>query len=162
MEIRTEDELKSLLEKAAGEALEKTSKRVIKILKEDYIMKYVYDKDPVKYRRTWDFLDAWDFTPLEKDIKKISTELWFNPGRIIHVNIDKDFYQHGSIYSRPEIVMASIMEILDKKGRTSSLWLSNNTNRKEAYWKKFIKDMFSGGMLSKILEEEFLAVGFSK
>ena len=54
------------------------------------------------------------------------------------------------------------MEILDKKGRTSSLWLSNNTNRKEAYWQKFIEDMFDGGELSKIIEEEFRLVGFIK
>lgn len=162
MEIKNESDLTRILEKLAGEAIEKASKKVIDKFKKDYVLKYVYDTNPKAYERTWDFLNAWDWTPLKKEIKRISKEMWFNPGKITHTNIDDGFYQHGSKYSKPEIVIASIMEILDKKGRTSSLWLSNNTNRKEAYWQKFIEDMFDGGELSKIIEEEFRLVGFIK
>lgn len=162
MEIRNEQDLKSLMEKLAGEALEKAANDVIEKFKKDYILKYVYDTDPESYRRTWDFLNAWDWTDLKRDLKTISKEMWFNPGKITHINIDDGFYQHGSIYSRPPIVSASIMEILNKKGRPSSLWLSNNTNRKEAYWDKFIEDMFKGGELDRILTKRFSEKGFVK
>lgn len=159
MAIKNEQELKKLMESLAGEAIEKATDRILTEFQRDYIAEYVYINNPKMYERTFDFVRAWDWTPIRKEMNKISTTMWYNAGKMDY-NIDK--FQHGSIYSRPEVVIASLMEILDKKGRSSSLWLSNGVNRKEAYFQKFIKDFFEGGKLNKILSEEFKKVGFTK
>ena len=159
MEIKNEQGLKKVMEKLVDEALEDASDEVIEIFKKDYILKYVYIDNPKMYQRTNDFLNAWNWTPIKKEINKISKEMWYNPG-MMSSNID--LYQHGSVYSRPPVVIASLMEILDKAGRSSSLWLSNGVDRKEPYWKKFIEDMFKGGMLDKILAKHFSKRGFVK
>jgi hypothetical protein len=155
------------MEEATEKALERIADRVLKKFKNDYVLKYAYIDNPKKYERTMDFLNAWDWTPLRKEFKTLSKTMWYNPGKV-HPKVadprsgDEPYFQHGSIYSRPEIVIASLMEILDKKGRSSSLWLSNGVNRKEAYFQKFLEDFFDGGMLSKIVSEEFIKVGFRK
>lgn len=147
------------METLAEQALEKAADRILTEFQRDYIAKYVYTNSPQMYQRTYDFLRAWDWTPIKRELKSISKTMWYNPGKV-DTNIDK--YQHGSIYSTPPSVISSLMEILDKKGRSSSLWLSNGVNRKEAYWQKFIEDFVEGGRMNKILTEEFKKVGLKK
>ena len=147
------------MEQLAGQALEAVADRVLTEFQRDYIAKYVYTDDPQAYQRTFDFIRAWEWGPTKREIMKISKTMWYNPG-VLHPNIDK--FQHGSIYSRPEIVIASLMDILNKEGRSSSLWLSNGVDRKEAYFDKFIEDFFDGGKLERIIFQEFTKRGFRK
>ena len=158
-QIKNQAELQQVIEKLAEEALEKIADRVLTEFQRDYIAKYVYIDSPKMYQRTFDFLRAWDWTPVKKEIMTLSKTMWYNPGK---VSPDIDKYQHGSIYSRPEIVISSLMDILNKQGRSSSLWLSNGVNRKEAYFDKFIEDFFDGGRLEKIITQEFSKRGFKK
>lgn len=160
--IKNEGELKSIMEQKASEALERVAKRVIDIFKKDYILKYVYTDNPKQYTATFDFLNAWNWTPLKKEITKISKEMWYNPDLMFHSDISDGKYQHGSKYGSPPLAIKELMEILDKTGRSSSLFLSNGVNRKGAYFKEFENDMFGGGMLEKIITEEFSKVGFVK
>ena len=145
------------MQKLAGEAIEAVADRVLTEFQRDYIAKYVYTDSPSMYQRTYDFIRAWDWTPLKIEITKLTKEMWYNPGKV-DPNIDK--YQHGSIYSTPEIVIASLMDILNKTGRSSSLWLSNGVDRKEAYFDKFLEDFFAGGKLERIVFQEFTKRGF--
>ena len=147
------------MEKLATKAIERATDRILTEFQRDYITEYVYTDNVKMYERTYDFIRAWDWTPIKKEINKVSTMMWYNAGKM-DFNLDK--FQHGSKYSTPESVIASLMEILDKKGRSSSLWLSNGVNRKEAYFQKFIEDFFKGGRLERILSEELEKVGFSK
>ena len=158
-QITNDQQLNQVMQKLAGEALEAVADRVLTEFQRDYVAKYAYTDSPAMYQRTYDFLRAWDWTPLKKELMRLSKEMWYNPGKV-DANIDK--YQHGSIYSTPEIISASLMKILNKAGRSSSLWLSNGVDRKEAYWEKFLEDFFAGGKLERIIFQEFSKRGFTR
>ena len=164
--VTNQNELLNIMKVAATKALNGITKEVIDIFKEEYIMKMIYEQHMpnVKYHAdtrtpTYEFKNAWDWTPIKDDVTKLSTMLWYNPDKL---NFNNETFLHGSVYSTPEDVRASLMIILDKRGRSSSLWLSSTANRKKAYWQEFIKTMFDNGGLTKIVTRHFLANGFIK
>ena len=76
------------MQKLAGEALEAVADRVLTEFQRDYIAKYVYTDSPSLYQRTYDFVRAWDWTPLKIELMKLSKTMWYNPGKV-DPNIDK-------------------------------------------------------------------------
>lgn len=167
MDIRNEQEFVTMMEKLLREVLDGITKEVIDIFKEKYIRRYVYSSPdshgPNKMyhggtrKPTYEFEGAWSWTPIKKQLETLSTEMWFNPSKL---TFDDSTFRHGSIYSTPEDVRASLMDILNKEGYSSSLWLS--VKRKEAYWNKFLEDMFSSGELGRIVSKHFLSKGFTQ
>jgi hypothetical protein len=165
-DIRNETQLVGVLEMVLAEVLEQTADEVLEIFKRDYLMKYVYESHMpnVIYHEnsrkpTYEFLNAWDWTGIRKTIKTLSKELFYNAGKL---SFNEETFLHGSIYSTPEDVRASLMDILNKKGRSSSLWLSSTAIRPVAYWDKFIDDFIVGGQLDKILTKYFAINGIRK
>lgn len=160
--IINQSQLQSAMEIATNNALQAITKEVLGIFIDEYIVKLVYQshggnvvyhngtKDP-----TFQFLEAWDWTPIKKAINTISTELWFNPA---NMDFDMDTFLHGSKYSSPVDVRDNLPAILE--GRKSRLWLS--VYRPERFWQKFIEDMFNGGKLESIITKHFVANGFVK
>ena len=146
------------MEKLATEAVEEATKEILDIFKREYVLKYVYIDNPREYERTNEFLNSFEWTTLRKISNVIVTEMFYNPDNLPTFNADK--FQHGSRFSTPEDVRDNLMHILNKKGYSSSLWLS--VYRDTPYWDEFIKDMFSGGELDKIITKHFVAKGFSK
>jgi hypothetical protein len=150
------------MEQKAREALDGTSKEILETFQNEYIKKFVYDSHGgnVDYhnktrRPTYEFLNAWQFTEIRKQVDTLVTEMWYNPGRL---EFDMNTFKHGSLYSSPPDVRASLMEILDKAGYSSSLWLS--VSRSTPYWQQFLEDAFSGGLLERILMKHFKDKGF--
>ena len=154
MEIKNEQDLKKMMEKLAGEALEDASEEVLEIFKRDYIMGYAYIDNPKEYRRTFEFKEAWDFTALKKQANTILKELWYDPTKL--KTFDPDRFIHGSKYSSPNDIRDNLPAILE--GKRSSLWLS--VPRKGKFWEEFIQEMFSKGELDKILTKHFSKRGF--
>jgi hypothetical protein len=152
------------VEKLATEALEAASEEILEIFKRKYVEKYIYNshgKNSIYHagsgKPSYEFRDAWRFTELRKQLNIISTELWYNPGRL---EFDMDTFKHGSLYSTPPDSRASLMDILNKSGYSSSLWLS--VSRSVPYWDKFLEDAFSGGLLNKVITKHFTSRGFVK
>lgn len=150
----------------ASEILEETADEVIEIFKRDYIMRYVYESHMpnVKYHNntrkpTYEFRDSWDWTAIKKTLKTISKELWFDPSKL---SFDESTFLHGSKYSTPEDVRENLMDILNKTGRSSRLWLSSTAIRPVAYWNKFLEDFISGGQLDRILTKNFSLRGIKR
>lgn len=142
--------------------MEKIIDEVLKLFKKNYIIKYIYNghKQNVIYhagsgRPTYEFLDAWEFTQITKQLNILSATLFYNPKSM---SFDQTTFLHGSRYSRPNDVRNNLMDILNKSGYSSSLWLS--VSRSVPYWDKFIVDMFSGGELTKIINKHFKDEGF--
>jgi len=154
MEIKNEQDLKKMMEKLAGEALEDASDEVLEIFKRDYIMGYAYIDNPKEYRRTFEFKEAWNFTDLKKQANTILKELWYDPAKL--KTFDPDRFIHGSKYSSPNDIRDNLPAILE--GKQSSLWLS--VPRKGKFWEEFIQEMFSKGELDKILTKHFSKRGF--
>jgi hypothetical protein len=165
-DIRNQTELNLLLEKIAEEAIEATADEVLEIFRRDYILKYVYEShmpNQVYHNKTrkatFEFRDAWEWTMLKKVANTLMKELWYNPATLGH---DITTYLHGSKYSSPEDVRENLMDILNKTGRSSRLWLSSTAVRPVAYWDKFLSDMVDSGKLKTILDKQFSNRGVSR
>jgi uncharacterized phage-associated protein len=164
MDIRSEQELIAIMEQKAGEAMEAAADEIHELFQREYVLKHVYDSHGGNMvyhagmgQPTLEFMEAWVWTPLRKEASRLVKEMWYNPSTM---SFNIDTFLHGSKYSRPENVKASLMDILNKKGYSSSLWLS--VYRPIAYWDKFISDMFDNGKLERILSKHFLEKGFTK
>lgn len=156
MEIKNDNDLKALMEKLAGEALEDASEEVLSIFKNKYIMGYAYIENAKQYSRTFEFREAWDFTALKKQANTLFKELWYNPSEM--KTFDPDRFIHGSKYSSPPDVRDNLPAILE--GKRSSLWLS--VDRKGKFWQEFLKGMFDSGELNRIMTKHFSKRGFVK
>jgi uncharacterized phage-associated protein len=149
------------MEERATEALEKIAGRVLEIFKKDFVRKLVYQSHGTNkvYKPTYEFEKAWQWTPLKKQVMTLSKEMYYNP---IGMTLDRDNFIHGSNFpkSSPSDARKNLADILNKSGKSSSLWVS--VSRPVPYWDVFILAAFQGGMLSKIVNEEFTKVGFKR
>lgn len=156
--ITNEGQLKAIIERLAEEALEAVADRVLKKFKEDFVEPIVLNSHGPNsvYEKTGQFEDAWEWTALKKDLKTLSKEMWYNPSKM---TLDRKNFVHGSNYP-PNDARTELMDILNKSGYSSSLWVS--VRRPAPYWDVFILAAFQGGLLSKIINEEFSKRGFKK
>lgn len=139
----------------AEEALEEIAEEVLDLFKKEYISRYAYISNPQLYERTMQFRESWKWTELKKFVKTLSKEMYYDPSGM---TFNPEKFQHGSKYSTPPDVRDNLMDILNKKGYSSSLWLS--VYRETPYWDRFIADMFQGGALDKIIDKHFRSKGF--
>jgi hypothetical protein len=156
MAVHNASELVQLMEKLATEALEKVVEDVLEIFKRDYIMGMAYIKNPKEYTRTFEFSEAWDFTPIKSSLLSLVTELWYDPSKMR--TFDPDRFIHGSKYSSPPDVRDNLPAILE--GKRSSLWIS--VDREKQFWQEFMVEMFSNGKLDSIISKRFREKGFEK
>lgn len=164
MAIENQADLERLIEQQARKAIEGATEEILKIFKEDYIKKMVYNSHGknVSYyngtgKATGEFENSWNWTDIKRVVNSLVTSLFYNPDLLSH---DSPTFLHGSKYSSPEDVRENLMDILNKEGRSSSLWLS--VSRPQAYFDEFISSMFDDGELDKILTKHFLANGFTR
>lgn len=140
----------------AEEALDQTTQEVIKIFRNDYLLKYAYIDNPVEYQRTLEFYNAWKWSEVKKDLLSLTTELYYNADDV--KTFDAERFIHGSKYSNPNFVGDNLPAILE--GKQSSLWIS--VYRPIKFWEKFIQDMLDNGGLEKILTKHFSEKGFTR
>lgn len=159
--INTKLEMNNLLEQKVQIILKNATQRTLDLFKEEYVKRIVYDShDPNKfYERTWEFYKSWEWTDIKRQANSFVTEMFYNYQSNMPT-FNREKFIHGSKWSRPNDVRDNLMHILNKKGRSSSSFLS--VYRPAAYWDAFIGGMFQGGQLKKIMDEEFLRAGFKK
>lgn len=164
MNLKSEKDILREMERLVRQAVDDITKEVLDLFKRQYVRRYVYDSHGAnkKYhagsrKPTYQFEKAWEWTELRKQVNILATEMWFNWETL---NYNESTFLHGSKYSSPNDVRENLMDILNKKGYSSSLWLS--VSRDVPYWDKFIEDMFARRQLEKIVEKHFVAKGFSK
>lgn len=162
--ILNEKQLLKIMEEKATKALNNITEEVLELFKTEYIDKYVYNSHgPNKVyhdgssQPTGEFREAWQWADLKKATNSLVTYMWYNPGKL---SFDVDSFKHGSIYGTPEDARASLMDILNKQGYSSSLFLS--VSRSVAYFDQFIIDLFDNGKLDQIIAKHFKKEGFSK
>ena len=161
-DITNDAQLVQIMESAATEAMEAIADIVLEKFKNDYLMRYVYlDHEPnVMYQDSFEFRDAWNWTPIRKETMTLAKEMWYNPGMLL---FDMDSFKHGSLYSTPPDARAGLMDILNKEGRSSSLWLSSTSEgRTHAYWTEFIDSFVESGDMERIVTAEFEKRGFTR
>lgn len=147
------------MEQKATEALELITSEVLERFQRDYIRRYVYESHASNkvYEPTYEFINAWNWSALKREINRISTELWYDPSKL--PTFEPENFIHGSYYgSRPLDVRDNLPAILE--GMRSSLWIS--ISRPIKFWQQFISFMIEGGGLEKIIEKHFASKGFVK
>lgn len=161
MDITNEAQLRAVFEESIRRAIENTTKEVLGIFQKKFIMKYAYYNSGKNERYfdetgepTWEFFQAWNWTPVEKKINRIVSELWYNPAGVEHI---RSKFKHGSKYSRPEDVSENMPAILE--GKQSSLWLS--VPRRGKFWELFITEMIDNNKLGNILKKELKSQGLN-
>lgn len=161
MDITSEAQLRVVLEAKVREAIEKTTTKVLDIFQKKFIIEYAYYNRGKNKRYfdetgepTWEFYRAWNWTPVQKKIGRIVSELWYNPSGVEHV---RDKFKHGSKYSTPEDVTDNMPAILE--GKQSSLWMS--VPRRGKFWELFITEMIDNNKLKNILSAELKSVGLN-
>lgn len=163
MEIRNDNDLKNLMEKLAGEAIEKATIRILNKLKEQ-IHKDVYTEPNLWYERTGEFESAWLWSDVKKSVNSIVAELSYNPKGMKYIGKD---WIHGNPGRSAVENLADILNLAFnnyKNGYTSNLKFGGKhfSHFRRPYWNNFIEKMFTDGGLDKILSEEFKKVGFTK
>lgn len=163
MDIKNENDLQVMIEIQARLALEGATEEILERFKKDYLRKYVYDShgDNEEYHggsgmATYQFEESWEWTEIKRVTDILVTEMWYNPD---DMDFDRDSFLHGSKYSKPQDVRHNLMDILNKKGFSSDLWLS--VYRPVAYWEQFIVDLFDRGELHRIITKHFIKQGFT-
>lgn len=157
--VRSYKQITNLVESKAQIAIGKATKRILEDFKKEFIDRIVYNSHGRNafYKPTNEFRDAWEWTEISMKANMLVTELYYNPSGM---SFNAERFIHGSSWSKPPDVRDNLMDILNKRGLSSSANLS--VSRPAAYWDIFIWSLFRGGMLSKILNEELKAVGFTK
>ena len=151
------------MEEKAKIALENVTDEVLELFKRDYVDKYVYNSHGVNQtyhngsgKPTGEFREAWEWEDVKKVTNSLVTTMWYNPQNL---SFDSESFLHGSKYSSPTDVRNTLMDILNKSGYSSSLWLS--VSRSVAYWDEFISDMFGSSKLDSIIKKHFVKQGFT-
>ena len=156
MDISNDAQLRALFFDLAEEALSRVSYEVYKIFIDEYILGMAYISNPQQYQRTWEFMEAWDFTDIKRTINSVVTELWYDPSKMRTFNPEK--FQHGSKYSSPPDIRDNLPSILE--GRRSRLWIS--VDREKKFWQEFEKTFITSGRLSALMDKHMKPLGFIK
>jgi hypothetical protein len=161
MDIFNDVQLQQILEQKARNVLEKSSKEILKMFKDEYVQKYVYDShgDNKEYSETLEFKESWVFTNIEKKANELVTTMFSNPALM---SFNPTEYStvgtHGSTFGNPNDVRPYLSEILDKN-LSSSLYVS--VFRSTRYWNKFLEDHIYGDGLRNIFNKHCLAEGLT-
>ena len=153
--------MKNVLEKKIEQLLENSANEIIDEFK-NYVIRFVYEnhKKPTVYENPngREFLDNWEWSKIKKVGLEMSKEMFFNWKNISN---DPDRFGlygiHGSMITGWDRDARRFMpEILDKKISSSA---RISVIRPQTYWKMFIRDMFQGGQLKKIIDKNARKLG---
>lgn len=149
-------QLQSILSSLGAEVVNEVSEKLLKIFREEYIQKYVYDNhgENKEYDPTGQFKQAWEFTDVKPGLKEIVTELFYNWSTM---TFSQSGYVHSSASPNwPEDVREGLADWLNRH-ISSSHWFS--VYRPELYWDMFIKEMVDENRIEKLFTESFAKRG---
>jgi hypothetical protein len=162
MNIINESMLTQALNSIAQIAIVNVSDKVLKQLQDD-IKRDVYEHSyfPNFYYvggsgiPTFDFLRAWKWDAMKRDIMSATRELFYDYFNMIY---DGENYIHGN---RTTDRREELAEDLNVSG--SALNQDFNTRKQRApFWSNFLYEMFQEGQLETWFDEELLNLGFIK
>ena len=162
-DIRNETELRGEFGKRIEEVLKAVSGKISEKLQRQ-IERDVYTTENTWYNRTGEFERAWKWKEIKKTISSMTRELYYDSdsvkwnGKWVHGNPGRE------ASSNLEDILNLAWGNYPSSGYTSSmLWRSGEdkhfSHKRRPYWDNFIKDLFDGGELERLFEEEFSNVG---
>lgn len=154
VDISNQLQMKKALESAIEKVLEESANDIMAQFKV-YIQKYVYEnhgKNSVYRNDDNKFIDSWDWTDIKKTAYSMSKEMFLDWEKMeSHPSRFGKYGIHGSTVGgiwQPDA--RPYMDAILNKPISSDAPIS--VYRRQTYWTMFIKDMFQGGELKKILD----------
>lgn len=152
-----------MMEGVVTQIINGVSKKILKLLQEN-IKEYTYNSHaPNKFyfdgnkRPTGEFLNAWNWKPIEKNIQGVVRALYYNWQSM---SVNEGAYKHSSVSANwPIDTRMQLADYLNVDGHDSSLWISVE---RKPYWEITIEDLFDKGLLNRWFDEESKKFGLIK
>lgn len=149
MNIKSEEELRAVLNVVISDVINKVSDRIIELLKEN-IKRYAVNQPSDWYERTGEFENAFIWQDMKVELNGFSRKLIYDPSGM---HFDPDTFTHGSPFGGD--ATATLMDILNVEGFTSSL----NWKFSHPYWSITISQLIDGRLIDNWFKEEFRSAG---
>jgi hypothetical protein len=164
VDIRNPVELNRAMNAVVEKAIEEVSNELLDRL-HYYIMRDVYNAHDPNHvylggtgRPSNEFRAAWRWTPTQRQGLNTLCKQLFYQWQGMGANADR--WQHGShVPGWYEDVREYLAEFLNKKGKSSGLWISVNH---QPFWDNFTTDIFDQGGLERIFEQVLGKYGFKR
>jgi hypothetical protein len=146
MDITNEADLERIMGDILEDVIKEVSEKALDLLR-SYILLDVYahhgrnvDYYNMSAKPTLEFLHSWKLENIVRAMPNIIRELYQDWETM---RFDEPTFLHGSKYNRTHAhdQRENLAEILNKDGRTSSLWLAVEVR---PYWDNFIEDLSKG------------------
>jgi len=156
MDISTYSELENQMNKICESVVDSVSELMLRDLKE-IIKKETYGSHGrnVVYESTFEFLEAWEWTPIRKATKELSRQLFYhwqtlktNPATYTHVD-----------YISGRDNREQLAEILNINGMEPGNPIAVF---RYSFWNSYIVNMFLGGDILKYFDQEFGKLGIKR
>lgn len=161
-QIRNEQDLRKIMQKAVNDVILVVSEKLLVKLKEQ-IKQDVYTEPNTWYERTGEFENAFVWGSIRKGINSITREMSYDSSRVKH----DGKWVHGNPGRSSAENLADILNLAFNSyepGYTSSLKFGDRyfSHYRRPYWENYIELLFDKNGLEKMFTEEFSKYGIVK
>jgi hypothetical protein len=148
-DIKNNNQLVKLFSTIATAIIFQVSEEVLEILRKN-IEDYTYGELPnIEYydgtgKPTYQFLNAFEFTKIKKQLNTVLTELWYD---WMSMEYDGETWLHGYPGEDNRQTLADILNVDDYLG------FSSHGKPRKPYWDITINELFNGGRLEKLFDD---------
>jgi hypothetical protein len=147
-EIHNDNELFAAIDADLRNAISATLDDIFSIFLTNYVQKYAYTGSNAWYIPSGEFLSAWRTTQVRKAGNSIGGTIIYDPKGMTY---DFDIWKHGSQFEKWGTAVPYMADILNTKGPIGMPW----NYREEAFWDKFVEDIFDSGEIDRIFGENY-------
>ena len=156
MDITNEDTLVKVMGDICNDVIEKVSVKILNKLKET-IKRDTYESHSpnVVYEPSMEFMNAWEWKPVQKAVKSLSTELFYHWQTM---KTDPKTYKHIDYVSMQDN-REKLADILNINGLEPGNPIAVF---RYSFWNNFIADMTFGGEIMTMFDKEFASYGIKR
>ena len=146
--VYNDNELFAAIDADIRNAISATLDEIFSIFLTNYVEQYAYTHSNAWYVPSGEFLNAWRLTRVMKVRENIGGNIIYDPRGMTY---DFDTWKHGSQMQGWGTAVPYMADLLNVKGPIGMAW----NYRDEAYWDKFVEDIFDSGEVDRIFSENY-------
>ena len=157
--ISNDGELNDIMENAARSLMQDISEEILAIFTDEYVRKYAYVYGPTKYHnpKGQEFLNAWEWTEIQRMADTLVTTMFNNPEKMT-VGVRDGRYIHSSYTgSWPEDTREMLPEYLDGMPISKII---HPGDRAGGYWTRFMKSFYNTSKMKRLIRKHAKKYGF--
>ena len=146
--VYNDNELYAAIDADMRNALSATLDEIFSIFLTNYVEKYAYTHSNTWYVPSGEFLNAWRTTRVTKIGDSLGGSIIYDPKGMTY---DFDTWKHGSQMQGWGTAVPYMADLLNVQGPIGMAW----NYRDEAYWDKFVEDIFDSGEIDRMFGENY-------